>query len=152
MTWSSRKDILVKQRDCRRRPVWPGGAEEPEWAPGERCAWTTDTGREGWEPPQLLHTWRFYSAPTGIWGNFRSCYGDRSPQEDFFLMCKMKTLCCVREKQRPASAHPWPKNSVPRVRGEPHHRCGAAVCGRITNSWWSESNVRSFPMEGKESL
>lgn len=33
MMWSSRKDILVKQRDCSRRPVWPGrgkGEKEKE--------------------------------------------------------------------------------------------------------------------------
>lgn len=27
MMWSSRKDILVKQRDCSRRPVWPAGGK-----------------------------------------------------------------------------------------------------------------------------
>lgn len=101
----------------------------------------TATGREGWEPPQLLHTWQFYSAPPGIWANFRSCYGDRSPQEDFFLMWKWK--CSVSEKnKRPGFAlgesaacgrKPWPKNSAPKGRGEPHHRWGAAACGRVRN-------------------
>lgn len=101
----------------------------------------TGTGREGWEPPQLLHTWRFYSAPRGIWGNFRSCYGDRSPQEDFFRMWKWKwSWFCLgeaaasrRKKQRPDCRAPLTQEQRPKVRGEPHHRCGAAACSRIRN-------------------
>lgn len=81
-----------------------------------------DPGRKGWEPPQLLHTWPFYSAPTAIWADFRSCYGYRSPQEDFFVMWK----CCVsawfclgesaapqRTKQRPDCCAPLTQEERP---------------------------------------
>lgn len=63
---------------------------------GDESSWTFAAGvsvksagsrREGWEPceepppqllqlPQLLPTCFFYSAPTGIWDNFRGCRGD----------------------------------------------------------------------------
>lgn len=45
MTWSSRKDILVKQSDCRSRPVWPGGAEELQ-SVGRCGCWEGRTGAD----------------------------------------------------------------------------------------------------------
>lgn len=102
------------------------------------CLDHTGTGREGWEPPQLLHTWRFYSAPRGIWGNFRSCYGDRSPQEDFFLMWKWKCSvseenkglvlpwrgCCISEEE----AAPWlPRTPDPRPASQSQRRTSSQV-------------------------
>lgn len=73
--------------------MWPVGAE------GAAVSLTLMLGGKGREPPQLLRTWRIYSAPRGIWDNFRSCYGDRSPREDSGLNARMKTLC-VRGKNR----------------------------------------------------
>lgn len=115
--------------------MWPGGAEE------QQSVGRTEAGREGRAPPQLLHTWRFYSAPRGVWDHFSSCYGERSPRGGTSPDAKMKTSRVPRQTKgrEPAAAQkvergrfpPSPRSEVNLIKGAGRRESGdvKATCG-----------------------